>query len=153
MYSSKRLAPIHHNSSQHFSIQYWYYTDKWMWSRRVSCNDSREAILKAGERKRKGYCIHFYSDLPSSWYMHHLSTRHFLTVYPFWEKNGKHNICRLRSSLYKDSLSASGWYYIHSPPCPHMSICLVFTGRNVPWGNHIKLADHSCVGSPSCPHL
>lgn len=37
-------------------------------------------------------------------------------------------------------------------PYTHLSICLVFAGRNVPLGFHIKLADHSLVGSLSCPH-
>lgn len=121
VYPSKRLAPIHHNSSQHFSIQYWYYTDKWTWSRRFSCNDSGGAISKAGERKRKGYCIDFNSNLPSSPYMHHLSTHILRSYCHIYRKMG--NATRVdRGPVYMESHivhfppSAPGWYYIQSLP-------------------------------------
>lgn len=130
-----------------------------MWNRQFSCNDSWGAILKAGEQKRKGYCIHFYSNLPSCPYMHHLST-HILRLYShIYRKWGNtthvdwryQTIWRVTLSIFLFQHQADIIYSLS--PYTHMSICLVFTRRNVPWGSHIKLADHSHVGCLSCPHL
>lgn len=106
VYPSKRLDPIHHNSSHHFSVQYWYYTDKWTWNRRFSCNDSRGAILKARGQKWKGYRIQIYSNLPSSPYMHHLNVhklRLYSHIYRRMGNTTQHNTCWLRFSLYEES--------------------------------------------------
>lgn len=81
-----------------------------------------EQSKKAGERKRKGYCIHFYPNLPSSPYMHHLhgqTLRFYSHIYRYMEDTTCVDwgwVC-MESHIVHFSASAPGLIlYTVSPP-------------------------------------
>lgn len=109
-------------------------------------------------RRAKGHCIYFYctSQVLLSCTTSPLKVSHFIAIFTKKIEDLIHvdevePIWRVILSIF---LLSNQVVLIYSlSPYTHMSICLVFSGRNVPWGSHIKLADHSHVGFLSCPHL